>query len=309
MRRAIAAVGRTLVTLGLLILLFVAYQLWGTNILEARAQADLEDDFAALQEDLAPPTSETTPITAGPAPTTTTTLAPLPVFAEGDVIGIIEIPKIGLSKFFVQGTEREDLKKGPGHYPATPMPGQIGNAAIAGHRTTYGAPFNRLDELVAGDEIKVTMANGGVYVYRMRENRIVAPTETSVVDNTPNPQLTLTTCNPKYSARERLIVFADLVVEQSPPPTEFDPSTVSDTETELASEETQATLEDGLQGRQNSLGPAYGWGAVVALIGLAWWWLFRRWRHPLMWLAGVAPFLVFLFVFYVFLERALPPGY
>lgn len=307
MRRAIAAFGRTLVTVGLLILLFVGYQLWGTSILEARAQDDLESDFKALTTEIAPTTTAPTPVTAGP--TTTTTLPPLPAFAEGDVVGIIEIPKIGVSKFFVQGTSREDLKKGPGHYPSTPMPGQIGNAAIAGHRTTYGQPFHRLDELAPGDEIKITMANGGVYVYTMRASEVVAPTDVRVVANTPNPQLTLTTCNPKYSARERLVIYADLVVEKSPPPQEFDPSTLPSTDESLPGDENVATLEDGLQGEQKSLGPAYGWGAVALAVGLGWWWLFRRWRHPLTWLVGLAPFLAILFVFYIYLERALPAGY
>jgi len=309
MRRGIAAVGRTLVTAGLLILLFVAYQLWGTNILEARAQNALERDFERLQEDFAPPeTPETTPVTAAPTTTTTVPLAPPLPPAEGEVVGIIEIPKIGLTKFFVQGTSREDLKKGPGHYPATPMPGQQGNAAIAGHRTTYGAPFNRLDELAPGDEISVTYANGAEYVYEVREQVIVSPKDTWVVDNTLTAELTLTTCHPKYSARQRLVVKADLVVQESPPVAEFDPATLPEPVAEIPGDEDLA-LEDGLQGEHKSLGPAYGWGALAALVGLAWWWLFRRWRHPLTWLVGVGPFLVFLFVFYVFLERALPAGY
>ncbi len=312
MRRTIAAIGRTLVTVGLLILLFVVYQLWGTNVLQARAQDNLKDDLAELQESLVPttePEAVTTPVT-GPTTTTTTTLAPLPGFNEKDPVGFIEIPKLGVNQVFVQGTGIENLKLGPGHYVSTPMPGQIGNAAIAGHRTTYGAPFNRLDELTVGDEIITTLANGARYVYQVREAPlIVAPGDVYVVANTDKAQLTLTTCNPKYSARQRLVIFADLVVEDSPPPIEFDPESLPDNDGELPGTDDPIALEEGLRGERKSLGPAYGWGAVVALIGAAWWWLFRRWRHPVTWLAGVGPFLVFLFVFYVFLERVLPAGY
>ena len=329
MRRAIAAVGRTLVTVGLLILLFVVYQLWGTNILEARAQDKLENDFEdLLSESVGPttttPTTDDSPVTtATTGPTTTTTLAPLPEFQPNDLVGRIEIPKIGVDKIFVQGTSVDNLKKGPGHYPTTPLPGSLGNAAIAGHRTTYGAPFNRLDELAAGDEIIITLPNGGRYVYKVRLFALapyadrgvpftVAPTDTSVVATTDfeHASLTLTSCHPEYSARQRIIVQADLEIEQSPPPVEFDPETLPEpsVDDELPGADPQA-LEDSLQGEHHSLGPAYGWGAVVMLIGAAWWWLFRRWRHPFTWLAGVGPFLVFLFVFYVFLERALPAGY
>ncbi len=136
-------------TLGLLILLFVAYQLWGTGIFTARAQASLEDDFEAAQDAYAAVETTTTlpaddPTLPGPDTTTPTTAArtfaaELPPLVEGEQAGHILIPKIGSTRYFVEGTSRQDLKKGPGHYPGTPMPGQIGNAAIAGHRTTYGA--------------------------------------------------------------------------------------------------------------------------------------------------------------------------
>ena len=98
----------------------------------------------------------------------------MPPPPEGDAIGLIRIPKIGLDRAIVQGVTVPDLRKGPGHYPDSPMPGQLGNAAIAGHRTTYGAPFNRLDELVAGDEITiVTLA--GTFHYPVTEQLVVSP--------------------------------------------------------------------------------------------------------------------------------------
>jgi sortase A len=302
MRRAIAAVGRVLITAGLLILLFVAYQLWGTGIVTARAQDDMRSEF----EDALASTTTTTP-TATPttrpsttAPTTTTPLPPPP--PSGEWIGTIQIPRIGLDKVFVEGTGREDLKKGPGHYPGTPLPGQVGNAAIAGHRTTYGQPFFDLDKLAPGDEI-VTTSIVGTYTYEVRETLVVQPEDVHVVDNTPDAQLTLTTCNPKFSARERLVVKAVLVPARSSPPI------AADAFHQEGAAAPVPTLVEGLDGEDKPLGPAYGWGAIAALVGVVWWLLFRRWRHPATWIAGVVPFLLVLFAFYYFLERVLPAGY
>jgi sortase A len=307
MRRAIAAVGRTLITVGLLILLFVAFQLWGTGLVTARAQDDMRSEF---ERELASTTttSSATTTTAAPestAPPPTTTPSPPPNPGQppeaGHWIGTIEIPSIGIDKVFVEGTSRDDLKKGPGHYPGTPLPGQLGNAAIAGHRTTYGQPFFDLDKVSPGDQI-VTTSPVGRYTYAVRETLVVNPNDTFVVDDTPDAQLTLTTCNPKFSARQRLVVKAALVPEQSS--AVFGRAALH--EGEAAPE---PALAEGLEGESKPLGPAYGWGAIVAVVGLAWWWLFRRWRHPLTWLAGVLPFLIVLFGFYYFLERALPAGY
>src|SRR4029077_5454437 len=133
MRRVVGGVGRALITFGVLVLLFVAYQLWGTNIAEARSQRALKKSFRAQ---LLSPVTTVPAKPGGPAPRTP---APHPVPA-GEAIAEIRIPKIGVDKFVVQGVTVPDLKKGPGHYPDTPMPGHVGNAAIAGHRTPYGAP-------------------------------------------------------------------------------------------------------------------------------------------------------------------------
>jgi len=314
-RRAIAGIGRTLVTLGILILLFVVYQLWGTGIFTARAQDNLKDKFHKEQQQYADendtvgsvPTTVETPATNG---TTTTTIArtgvrpPPPTPAEGEVAGTISIPRIGLAMAFVEGTSRDDLKKGPGHYPGTPMPGTIGNAAIAGHRTTYLHPFWGLDNLEPGDDIIVeTLA--GTFDYQMTKQLIVKPTDVWVVANTPDPQLTLTACHPKGSASQRIVIKAKLVPAKSAKPTIARPVS--------AHGNTHATkdagLAESLSGQTRSLVPSIVLGLVAALVGLTWWWSFRRWRHPFTWVVGVAPFLVALFPFYVYLERALPAGY
>jgi sortase A len=127
----------------------------------------------------------------------------------GDPMGRIAMPAIGVSDVFVEGTGASDLRSGPGHYPATPLPGEHGTVAIAGHRTTYGAPFRRIDELDRGDRIELRMPYGR-FVYRVERTRIVPPTETSVTRRVGYDRLVLSACHPLYSAAQRIIVFARL---------------------------------------------------------------------------------------------------
>jgi sortase A len=127
----------------------------------------------------------------------------------GDAMGRIQIPRIGLSTVFVQGTASGDLSKGPGHYPATPLPGERGTVAIAGHRTTYGAPFRHVDDLRPGDKIDLRMPYGQ-FTYRVERTKIVPPTELSVTDRVDHDRLVLSACHPLYSAAQRIIVFARL---------------------------------------------------------------------------------------------------
>jgi sortase A len=128
----------------------------------------------------------------------------------GDPFGRLVIPSIGVSQVFVQGTDLDLLRSGPGHFPKTPLPGQRGTVAIAGHRTTYGAPFRRIDELEAGDRIELRMPYGR-FAYRVERTRIVAPTSMSVIERVGHDRLVLSACHPLYSAAERLVVFARLV--------------------------------------------------------------------------------------------------
>jgi sortase A len=127
----------------------------------------------------------------------------------GDPMGRIVMPAIGVSEVFVEGTGAGDLRKGPGHYPATPLPGERGTVAIAGHRTTYGAPFRRIDRLDPGDTIELRMPYGR-FTYRVERTRIVPPTETSVTDRVDHDRLVLSACHPLYSAAQRIVVFARL---------------------------------------------------------------------------------------------------
>lgn len=127
----------------------------------------------------------------------------------GDPVGRIRIPEIGVNRVVVEGTDGGSLRKGPGHYPETPLPGIRGTVAIAGHRTTYGAPFRDLDKLEPGDEISVEMPYGR-FVYGVERTRIVEPTALWVTRRVSYNRLVLTACHPKYSAAQRIVIFARL---------------------------------------------------------------------------------------------------
>jgi sortase A len=130
---------------------------------------------------------------------------------EGDALTRIVIPTIQVNTVVVEGTGASALRAGAGHYPNTPLPGEEGNVAIAGHRTTYGKPFANLDHLKPGDEI-LFETPVGKNVYKVsREPFVVPATQWDVISQTPGRTLTLTTCHPKGSARQRLIVKAEMV--------------------------------------------------------------------------------------------------
>ena len=274
-RRVVAGVGRALIFLGVLILLFVAYQLWGTGISEARDQHRLKNEFKTVQQ--------------APPPADRVALPPTP---EGDAVAIIEIPKINVNKAVVQGVGTEDLKKGPGHYPTTPMPGEKGNAAIAGHRTTYGHPFYDLDALKPGDDIFIS-TRAGKFQYKVDHSTNVDPHDVAVLDPTPDNRLTLTTCTPRFSAAQRLIVVSTLVgpaVEAPPPPA------VS----------TKVLVKAGLSGKQAAKAPAIQWGIIAALVFFATWYFARRWRRWPAYVIGTPIFLFVLFFFFENVARLLP---
>jgi sortase A len=128
---------------------------------------------------------------------------------RGDAIGKLSIPAIGVSEYVVEGTDAENLRKGPGHYPDTPLPGQHGTSAIAGHRTTYGAPFRNLDELKHNDRIVVELPYG-TFVYRVDRTQVVDDSALWVTKRVGHDQLVLTACHPLYSAAQRIVAFARL---------------------------------------------------------------------------------------------------
>jgi sortase A len=130
--------------------------------------------------------------------------------AEGAAVGRIEIPAIGGSFVLVKGTAGRDLRKGPGFYSQTPFPGAPGTVAIAGHRTTYLAPFRHVDRLRAGDRVVLTMPYAR-FTYAVQGQQIVAPTALGVIRRVGYDRLVLSACHPLYSAAKRIVVFARLV--------------------------------------------------------------------------------------------------
>ncbi|MFZ4517785.1 MAG: class E sortase [Microthrixaceae bacterium] len=302
MSRAVGVLGRILVIAGLFILGFVAFQLWGTGVQESRAQD-------GLAEDLAPAGASgdgLDAVTNALARTDPATAPPTPQPAEGDPVGVIEIPKIGLQRVVVQGVSKADLKKGPGHYPETPLPGQPGNSGIAGHRTTYGAPFNRIDELNVGDEIVLTTPQGR-FTYRVVEGPVagqawysVDPEDVSVLRDFGDDRITLTACHPKYSAQERIIVHA--VLQGNPAAA----APVAATTPAGGGRDTTATVDQGLGGDPNALVPTLLWGGAALLVGLGAWWLGRKWRRWPSYLIATPVVLVLVWCCYVQLDKYLP---
>jgi LPXTG-site transpeptidase (sortase) family protein len=203
-RRLLRGTGWTFIGMGSFVLYFLVYQLVGTNAVTSRGQTDLRNE---LQREWT---------ASAPAPKKDPRKAVPKRVAPGKALAVMDIPRIELdNKVIVEGVSRDDLRKGPGHVPSTVLPGQPGTFGVSGHRTTYGAPFYRLNELGKGDTITV-VTREAIYTYTITRTAIVRPTDTQVLDdvigpdNKPKATITLTTCHPRYSARQRLIVFGNL---------------------------------------------------------------------------------------------------
>lgn len=475
--RMLGRIGRIFTVTGVVTLLFVAFQLWGTGLQEAQAQAELRDDFAerlaqvaefteaSALVDPSPPTPTTIIATSADAPATTasaneparqmastTTLHPsiLPLLYPegGEEVARIEIPSINVDKIVVEGVNVEDLRKGPGRYQRTSAPGDEGNTAVAGHRTTYGAPFHNIDNLAPGDEILVTSLLGQ-FTYRVvgqpevdrvgfcreegRTNNeelaaeasqlrapsielaelnastttttttllpqqipadfavgafdgvtyfsttdveselrrvalaqaeasavqsepvvaaargagagafdgivdrpsvaghfIVSPQDTCVLDDWGDNRLTLTACHPKFSARQRIVVVAELVgdavarIDRPEVAGATDAgglgadeySEGSNTEQAAPGQGTPTTiarvaaisedLDSGLGWDTSALKPAIAWGALAMAAYLAMQTLARRWRRWPSWALFTAPIAIPMFIGFQHLDRFLP---
>ncbi|MCK9920312.1 class E sortase [Frankia sp. AgPm24] len=200
-----------LMTAGVLVVLFLVYQLWVTDLFAARTQDRLHHELEQ---------SWSRPAPRVPAPSAPRVAPPPPVVPLGDGVAILRVPRLGrdYAPVVVQGVSAADLRRGPGHIPGTAMPGQIGNFVVSGHRTTYGKPFNRLDELKPGDAIVVEVQDR-YYTYRVSGSEVVTPNRVDVTYPVPKHAgevpakslITLTTCHPEYSASHRLIVYGELV--------------------------------------------------------------------------------------------------
>ena len=210
--RAVRIFGKFLISVGVGVLMFVGWTLWGTGLYTQQQQDDLRLEFDQLPSVVSSGVDEKKKL--GPAK------PPGP----GDPVFVLKMPAIDFDQVVVEGVGVEDLKKGPGHYPSCragfdrPLctefeevwPGQEGRVIVSGHRTTYGAPFFDLDKLKPGDEI-ITQTKWGEFTYEVTETRIVQPDSLAIAIQSDAAEIVLTTCNPKYSAAQRLIVFGRLV--------------------------------------------------------------------------------------------------
>jgi sortase A len=263
------------------------------------------------------------------------------------VVAALRLPTITATTYYVvAGVSTEDLKRGVGHYPSTPLPGSLGNAALAGHRTTYGAPFENLDQLHPGDPILIDLPTGQHYRYLVDSSEIVAPTDTLVLDQPKDPTvalLTLTTCHPKRSTRQRLIIHSHLDTGSSSAPlgtTLAHPATSAPATTQAAvagtddtvgatTTTTRATVVASVVSLANDGAStsdartlASGWfhdpwawpemaawggllGALVLGATMLGWWSGRPWLIRFL---AAAPALVMLYFLFQNVNRLLPPG-
>lgn len=209
MRTALRGLGQTLITAGLVVLLFAAYEVYGTGIATSRAQSHLLSGLHHRWAAVDGP---------DPVPQAVTSAAPRPVAPAkpGQGLAILRIPRFGKDwtpRVVVEGVSLADLSEGPGHYPGTALPGQVGNFAVAGHRATHGNGFFRMNEMRAGDAVVVETADRW-FTYRVTSTELVDPTDIAVIAPVPGfpgraptqRLVTLTTCDPWYSATHRLIV-------------------------------------------------------------------------------------------------------
>lgn len=192
--RALRIVGVLFLVVAVAIGGYLGWLLWGTGLTTDRAQNELRPGFERSVGTKDP----------GKAPA-----AEQVVKVPGQAVAILVIPKIDIDMVVVEGTDTESLKKGPGHYSQTAYPWEdSGRVGIAGHRTTYGAPFWSLEKLKPGDRITLE-TEYGIYNYLVTRDVIIDPSESWVLDPTNRPTLVLTTCNPRFSASQRLVVFAE----------------------------------------------------------------------------------------------------
>lgn len=206
--RVLRVIGELGIPVGLVLLLFYAYLLWGTDSYTEEQQRVLQRQLSQRFDH--EPTGKLSQKKSSDAPGK---------IKLGHALALLRIPRLGADYQYaiVEGVGPEELRMGPGHFPETALPGQVGNFVISGHRTTYAAPFNRIDELRRGDDIVVEAAEAR-YTYRVVRKTIVAPTDLSVIEPVPGrparrptkAMITMTTCHPKYSAQQRLVVYGVL---------------------------------------------------------------------------------------------------
>ena len=311
--RVVVRVGVAVFAVGLLLVAFVAYQLWGTALYEEQAQSHLKAELAQQLHRSLPATAarlsgaerlHLPPLAHQPAAT-------LPAPAVNQPVGLLSIPKMGILDAIVEGVGEAQLEQGPGHYPGTPLPGEAGNVAIAGHRTTYAHPFYNLNELGPGDSVYI-LTKQGFFHYRVTQSQVVAPTDVAVLASHPNQStLTLTTCNPRYSAATRLVVTANFVPGAGKGSGVRHPSTTTTTPAPTGAEVT-ALPGDSLTGTTNSMWPVVLWSGLTVLLAALVWLVWHRSPRRFRWLVivvGVPVVLACLLTSFEHISLALPGSF
>ena len=349
--------------LSLIGILFLLYQLWGTGLYESQARADLAERFDLIgtyQSDtpsstIAPTSTLIDTIPSDDSPTITMVAPPdeaallaikrVVAAAEGDVIARMTVPAIGLDKYVLEGVRIESLRSGVGRYRGTSSIGDVGNVAIAGHRTTYGAPFGRINELVPGDQI-IFETPAGVATYEVMDpstslalwgrsvksmgsgHVIVGPEDEFVLSDVGDNRLTLTACHPRFSAKERIVVIAKLVGDPLPlldpmyglatPITEFssvsEDGEVATTQgttspkplVERGTAESFTTFAESMNGLPDQLAPSIVFGLLTLVVMAAISVASNRFGRLVAIPVGVLPFSYSLWLFFTHLERLLP---
>jgi len=235
---AVGVLGELLITLGVLLGLFVVWQLWWTDVVADRGQAEIVEDLGWVEPTFPPRALPTDEATEPPDPRRYDAAPVLGEPAVRTTFATLRVPRWGEDyvRPVSQGTSRSEVldELGIGHYEGTAMPGGVGNFAVAGHRVTYGKPFNRIEELQVGDPL-VVQTEDTWYVYRVTSTEIVSPQQVEVIAPVPGrpgsaptqAAMTMTTCHPMYSARERYVVHALLdywMPSDAGAPAELDPA-------------------------------------------------------------------------------------
>lgn len=329
--RFLTGLGKTLISLGLLTFLFVGFQLWGTGVEESKHQQELTDDLRKQVQDLPAQATDVGTLGTGRRGSTLDEVVDrlsavhgrdkaLAAPKTGDTIGVIEIPKLAVKKVFVEGTDTEDLRKGPGHYSDTPFPGTKGNAGIAGHRTTYGAPFSRLDELQPNDIIKIYTRQGRFDFSVLPTPAdapgekgaawwVVTPEDVHVLADKGDTRITLTACHPKLSDKRRIIVSARLTGTAPPAVAPAKPTATNQTTTAATAKKKLATAFDESLTWKTDLLPKVAWWAAAAfgvwllayILGRV---LNRKWT---MYLVASPVFFFCIWYTFTWVNRAMPP--
>lgn len=212
LRGAVHGLGELFITLGLVLLLFVGWQLWWTDVVSNRAQDQTTRDLEQMWKPRVVPKPGEPPAPAPVEPAVSSV-------TFGSAFALIRVPRFGRDyvRPILQGTDLSILDEGVGHYADSASPGAVGNFAVAGHRVTYGKPFNQIAELRTGDPIVVETRTTW-YVYRVVRHTIVTPDRVDVVAPVPERpgvrptarMMTMTACHPEFSARLRYVVFSQL---------------------------------------------------------------------------------------------------